>query len=99
MRGISLPAAQLFEIAIENILRGVCGQFNKTVVLPHHENWSGCLIVLIADNRNTFLVIVWHDNMAPGLVYATHAIKNNTLVAWLLIIIGAKEPIFRIDIS
>ena len=29
MRGISLPATQLFVIAIENILRGVCGQFNE----------------------------------------------------------------------
>ena len=28
VRGISFPAAQLFVIAIENILRGVCGQFN-----------------------------------------------------------------------
>ena len=29
VRGISFPAAQLFVIAIENILRGVCRQFNK----------------------------------------------------------------------
>ena len=28
VRGISLPAAQLFVIAIESILRGVCWQFN-----------------------------------------------------------------------
>ena len=28
VRGISFPAAQLFVIAIVNILRGVCGQFN-----------------------------------------------------------------------
>ena len=29
MRGISLHAAQLFVIALENILRGGCGQFNE----------------------------------------------------------------------
>ena len=29
VRGISLPVAQLFVIAIENILRGGCGQSNK----------------------------------------------------------------------
>ena len=29
VRDISLPVAQLFVIAIENILRGVCGQSNK----------------------------------------------------------------------
>ena len=28
VRGISLPVAQLFVIAIENILRGGCRQFN-----------------------------------------------------------------------
>ena len=33
VRGISLPAAQLFVIAIESILRGVCGQFNKVCYL------------------------------------------------------------------
>ena len=31
VRGISLPVAQLFVIAIENILREVCGQFNKSL--------------------------------------------------------------------
>ena len=31
VRGISLPVAQRFLIAIENILRGVCGQFNLYV--------------------------------------------------------------------
>ena len=29
LHGIALPAAQLFVIAIENILRGVCEQFNE----------------------------------------------------------------------
>ena len=29
VRDIPLPVAQLFVIAIESILRGVCGQFNK----------------------------------------------------------------------
>ena len=29
VRDISLPVAQLFVIAIENILRGWCGQFNE----------------------------------------------------------------------
>ena len=33
VRGIALPAAQLFVIAIESILRGVCGQFNKRLFL------------------------------------------------------------------
>ena len=29
VRGISLPVAQLFVIAIQNILLGGCGQFNE----------------------------------------------------------------------
>ena len=28
VRGISFPSAQLFVVAIENILWGVCGKFN-----------------------------------------------------------------------
>ena len=34
VRGVSLPAAQLFVIAIENILWCVCGQFKKKCELP-----------------------------------------------------------------
>ena len=37
MRGISLPAAQLFVIAIENILRCVCGNLTSSGVLTHAD--------------------------------------------------------------
>ena len=39
MRGISLPAAQLFVIAIENILRG-CGGNLTSIFLYNFENSS-----------------------------------------------------------
>ena len=35
-RGISLPAAQLFVIAIENILRGCVGNLTRKITLKKH---------------------------------------------------------------
>ena len=46
VRGISLPATQLFVIAIENIPRGVCGQSNE---YPLAWVFSICLHVPYVD--------------------------------------------------
>ena len=46
VRGIFLPAAQLFVIAIEDILRGVCGQFNYVAVGVRIANYESRLFVI-----------------------------------------------------